>query len=121
MSSSSIEIEIKSSPQGSSLGTASIVKRRHRSHNPWKTLIVMVPSRSGNHYVLLVGFDPEKVDTSRFGLQGIRERVRILGGLATIETSPGNGTRVVVELPLAQTEGRHEGRGIDDEGLGSRD
>ena len=53
------------------------------------------------------GFDPEKVDRSRFGLRGIRERARLLGGRAAIETSPGQGTRVVVELPLERA--RDEG------------
>jgi signal transduction histidine kinase len=47
-----------------------------------------------------VGFDPEKVDPSRFGLRGIRERARLLGGQAVIETSPGQGTRVAVEFPV---------------------
>jgi signal transduction histidine kinase len=47
-----------------------------------------------------VGFDPETVDPSRFGLRGIRERARLLAGRAVIETSPGQGTRVTAELPL---------------------
>ena len=37
---------------------------------------------------------------SRFGLEGIRERARLLGGNAVIETKPGQGTQVVVELPV---------------------
>jgi signal transduction histidine kinase len=48
-----------------------------------------------------VGFDPEKVATSSYGLQGIRERARLLGGEAAIESKPGEGTRIVVTLPLA--------------------
>ena len=47
-----------------------------------------------------IGFDPESVDPSRFGLRSIRERTRLLGGQAMIESSPGQGTRVTVELPL---------------------
>ena len=47
-----------------------------------------------------VGFDPQNVDPSRFGLRGIRERARLLGGQAVIESAPGQGTRVAVELPL---------------------
>ena len=34
------------------------------------------------------------------GLEGIRERARLLGGKATIETKLGQGTQVVVELPI---------------------
>ena len=47
-----------------------------------------------------IGFAPEKVDQSRFGLRGIRERASLLGGRAAIETSPGQGTRVAVEVPV---------------------
>ena len=51
-----------------------------------------------------VGFDPGKVTENVFGLEGIKERSRLLGGHATIETSPGHGTRIVAELPLAVVE-----------------
>jgi len=56
-----------------------------------------------------VGFDPERVDKSRFGLQGIRERAAMVGGTVTIETSPGSGTRVVAELPLEEVGVKGEG------------
>lgn len=49
-----------------------------------------------------IGFDAEKVDKDRFGLQGIRDRARLLEGQATIEAAPGQGTRVIVELPAAE-------------------
>jgi len=47
-----------------------------------------------------VGFDPERVEPDHFGLEGIRERARLFGGRATIYASPGQGTRIVVELHL---------------------
>ena len=47
-----------------------------------------------------VGFDPENVAANRFGLQGIRERARLLGAEAVIDTAPGKGTRIAVEFPL---------------------
>jgi signal transduction histidine kinase len=43
------------------------------------------------------GFDP-LAPTSRLGLAGIRERVELLGGRLRIESSPGAGTAVVVDL-----------------------
>lgn len=49
-----------------------------------------------------VGFDSQNVEEDRFGLQGIRERAHLFGGQATIETAPGQGTRVCVELPLLE-------------------
>ena len=47
-----------------------------------------------------VGFDPTTVGTGHFGLQGIRERARLLGGVSKIEASPEQGVHVTVELPL---------------------
>ncbi|MBU4271725.1 MAG: CHASE domain-containing protein [Planctomycetes bacterium] len=48
-----------------------------------------------------VGFDTEKVQSGHFGLRGLRERARLLGGSAEIESSPEYGTHVHVELPLS--------------------
>ncbi len=45
------------------------------------------------------GFDPEKIDDHHFGLEGIRERARLLGGKATIRSFAGRGTIVSVNLP----------------------
>ncbi|MGA8892880.1 MAG: ATP-binding protein [Anaeromyxobacteraceae bacterium] len=49
------------------------------------------------------GFEPENVshaDRRHFGLMGIEERVEILGGKVRIESAPGQGTRVHLEVPL---------------------
>ena len=48
-----------------------------------------------------IGFDPAAIEEHRFGLQGIRERVRLLDGRMAIESAPGEGTHISVELPLA--------------------
>lgn len=45
-----------------------------------------------------VGFDMG-ADTDRLGLAGIRERVALLEGTATLESRPGEGTTLVVEIP----------------------
>lgn len=47
-----------------------------------------------------VGFRPEDVGDSHFGVAGIRERARLLGGIVAIESEPGQGTRIAVELPI---------------------
>jgi two-component system NarL family sensor kinase len=47
------------------------------------------------------GFDPEHVPAGRFGLVGMRERVRLLGGSVRLCSAPGEGTRVEVEVPLS--------------------
>ncbi len=46
------------------------------------------------------GFAIEDATASRFGLVGMRERSRLLGGIFQIESSPGAGTRITAELPL---------------------
>lgn len=46
------------------------------------------------------GFDPEKIGQYCFGLESIRERAKMLGGEANIDTVPNQGTRITVELPL---------------------
>ncbi|MEZ6086527.1 MAG: ATP-binding protein [Pirellulaceae bacterium] len=45
------------------------------------------------------GFDPALVGKDRYGLKGIRERASLLDGTAIIDSNPGAGTRVVVQLP----------------------
>ena len=52
-----------------------------------------------------VGFDPQRINGGHYGLQGIRERARLFGGSAAIDTAPGEGTRIRVELPLVETAG----------------
>lgn len=47
-----------------------------------------------------VGFDPESIDPKCFGLRGIRERTRLLGGMFALESITGKGTTVSVEMPL---------------------
>ena len=48
-----------------------------------------------------IGFDPKEVKEHCFGLAGISERARVFGGHATIDSAPGKGTRIAVELPVA--------------------
>jgi PAS domain S-box-containing protein len=49
-----------------------------------------------------IGFEPGGVQEGRFGLQGIRERVRLLGGQVAIVTAPQQGTHISVELPVIE-------------------
>ncbi len=51
-----------------------------------------------------VGFDVQESAGDRFGLRGIRERARLFGGEATIDSVPGQGTRVCVELPVVELD-----------------
>lgn len=47
-----------------------------------------------------VSRDPEKWD--HFGLRGILERARLVGGTAVIESKKGKGTRVLITVPLVE-------------------
>jgi signal transduction histidine kinase len=51
-----------------------------------------------------VGFDPTLVRDGCFGLEGIRERARLLGGRAVVVSLPGQGTQIVAEFPLLLPE-----------------
>lgn len=45
------------------------------------------------------GFDPHAVGVGHWGLRGIQERVRSLGGTVHVDSRPGGGTRIRVEIP----------------------
>lgn len=52
-----------------------------------------------------IGFDIAAAATAdRLGLLGMRERAELLGGRFVIQSTPGSGTRIAVELPLHATE-----------------
>jgi two-component system NarL family sensor kinase len=47
-----------------------------------------------------VGFDSQKVEAS-FGIRGMRERAGRAGVDFAIESSPGHGTSITIEIDLA--------------------
>jgi signal transduction histidine kinase len=51
-----------------------------------------------------VGFDIQMVEPGHFGLEGIRERARVFGGKATIDSKPGRGTLVSVVVPIEKPD-----------------
>lgn len=46
------------------------------------------------------GFEPSESTGEFFGVQGMRERVELLGGRFSVRSNPGRGTRIRVDLPL---------------------
>jgi PAS domain S-box-containing protein len=63
-----------------------------------------------------VGFNADAVLASgqSGGLSGVQERVRLLGGRLTIESTPGSGTHLMAELPLEQASSEWDGkRGVE--------
>jgi two-component system, NarL family, sensor kinase len=51
-----------------------------------------------------IGFEPSAVPSGRFGLVGMSERARLLGGTLTVESSPDGGTAVDVVVPLRRSQ-----------------
>jgi len=77
-----------------------------RNHSKSKKIVVSLIQRGERLRVEVrdwgVGFDPKTVQENRFGLEGIRERARLLGGKCSIKSTPGKGTLVTVELPVME-------------------
>jgi PAS domain S-box-containing protein len=51
-----------------------------------------------------VGFDPKNVRDGCYGLAGIRQRARLLGGRCKIRSEIGKGACIVAELPVVERE-----------------
>lgn len=51
--------------------------------------------------------DPEKWD--HFGIKGILERARLVGGEGRVQSKPRKGTKIIVEVPLGHREERDNG------------
>jgi two-component system sensor histidine kinase DegS len=51
--------------------------------------------------------DPEKWD--HFGIKGILERARLVGGEGRVESKKGQGTKIIVEVPLMKKEEQAHG------------
>ena len=51
-----------------------------------------------------IGFDADLVKEGHFGVEGIRQRVRLLGGRLSIESKPNFGTLVQVVVPIVEKQ-----------------
>lgn len=47
-----------------------------------------------------IGFDPDDVSNERFGLRGMAERARLLGGEFVVRSGDGMGTLIELRIPL---------------------
>jgi two-component system NarL family sensor kinase len=85
------------------------IKRHAKAHNVSVQLITTPDS------VTLVveddgrGFDPTTLPPGSYGLIGISERARLLGGTARIMSAAGQGARLEVTVPLSLPGGVDEG------------
>lgn len=74
-------------------------------HADAHSISILVERRDGNVIAVIEddgkGFEARNAQgESHLGLLGMRERAELLGGHLTIESSPGRGTSVFVEIPL---------------------
>lgn len=69
---------------------------------------VVVESNAGNVIAVIEdngrGFDLAEPEAGRMGIEGMRERVMLVGGTFDIESAPGAGTTVFVSIPVASSE-----------------
>jgi signal transduction histidine kinase len=76
-----------------------VVKHSHARH-----VSVLLTRKNGAVVAVIEddgrGFDPAAASDG-FGIQGMRERVDLLGGRLTLESGPEAGTTLVVEVPQA--------------------
>jgi PAS domain S-box-containing protein len=81
-----------------------VVKHAHARH------VSLIVEEDDDNLVVIVEDDGIGVDTdimqtrhtNQMGLQSMQERIAMIGGTLTIESSPGNGTTVFVRVSLAQ-------------------
>jgi PAS domain S-box-containing protein len=74
------------------------------------TRVDVLLEQQGDKLVVLVedngvGFDPATVyEKGRLGVFGMRERTEMLGGTLTVESAPGAGTTLLLEIPYGNTD-----------------
>jgi signal transduction histidine kinase len=77
-----------------------IVKHAHA-----RKVSILLVRRADNATVVIEddgeGFDPEQTREDGLGLLGMRERVSLLDGRLTVESSAGAGTTLAVEVPVS--------------------
>jgi signal transduction histidine kinase len=73
-------------------------------HAEAQKVSILLVRRDGSATVVIEddgrGFHPSAAATDRLGLEGMRERAELHDGRLTVESSPGAGTTLVVEVPL---------------------
>jgi signal transduction histidine kinase len=82
-----------------------VKKHAHASHvvvKLWQneSHVVLVVDDNGQGFSFAGRFTGDELDRLRLGPISIKERARSVGGVLTVESTPGHGSRVIVEVPL---------------------
>lgn len=62
--------------------------------------VVLVVDDNGHGFSFAGRFTSEELDRLRLGPISIKERTRGMGGVLTVDSNPGHGARITVEVPL---------------------
>jgi signal transduction histidine kinase len=62
--------------------------------------LVLVVDDNGEGFSFAGRFSGEELDRLRLGPISIKERSRTVGGILTVESNPGHGARLTIEVPL---------------------
>jgi signal transduction histidine kinase len=65
-----------------------------------ETSITLVVDDNGEGFSFAGSFSGDELDRLRLGPISIKEHARTVGGALTVESSPGHGARLTVEIPL---------------------
>jgi len=49
------------------------------------------------------GFDPDQIPSGGMGLRNVAERIERLGGVLTIDSAPGAGATITMQIDLDET------------------
>jgi len=82
-----------------------VKKHAHASHvvvKLWQNEgeVVLVVDDNGEGFSFAGRFSGDELDRLRLGPISIKERTRSVGGVLTVESTPGHGSRLTVEVPL---------------------
>jgi signal transduction histidine kinase len=82
-----------------------VKKHAHASHvvvKLWQneSQVVLVVDDNGDGFSFAGRFTGDELDRLRLGPISIKERTRSVGGVLTVESTPGHGARLMVEVPL---------------------
>jgi signal transduction histidine kinase len=83
-----------------------IKKHAHASHvvvKLWQddTKVFLVVDDNGQGFSFSGKFGNEELDRLRLGPISIKERTRTVGGVLTVESNPGHGARLTIEIPVS--------------------
>jgi signal transduction histidine kinase len=82
-----------------------VKKHAHASHvvvKLWQneSQVILVVDDNGEGFSFAGRFTGDELDRLRLGPISIKERARSVGGVLTVESTPGHGSRLTVEVPL---------------------